>query len=97
VIRVLGDAPELADASFALAEELRSAGMAAIDLGDETPAKTYAHADAHKSPAILVLGADELQQGTVTVRTTADRAQRVIERFNLVPYLKQLLLSFSAR
>ncbi len=95
VVRVLGDAPDLALASFSLAEELRSAGFGVVDLGDETPAKTYAHAEVHRSPAILVLGGDELQQGTVTVRTTADRAQRAVERSQLVPYLKLLLSSFS--
>jgi len=74
---------------------LRAAGLGAVDLGDETPTRTYAHAEFHRSPAILVLGGDELQQGTVTVRTTSDRAQRAIDRSSLVPYLRQLLLSFS--
>ncbi|MEO8504333.1 MAG: histidine--tRNA ligase [Acidobacteriota bacterium] len=95
VLRTLGDSPELADLAAALAEELRAAGIPVVGLGPETPAKTYAHADHLGSPAILVLGEDELASNTVTVRTTADRAQRAVDRSNLVPYLKSLLWSVS--
>ncbi len=83
------------EAATQLAEELRTAGIAAVDVGAESPARTFAHADHLRAPAILVLGEDELINGTVTVRTTGDRAQRVVERAQIVPYLKQLLLSLS--
>jgi histidyl-tRNA synthetase len=100
LLRVIAEkresAPEgaaaIAGAASELAEELRSAGIPVFDLGDETPARTYAHAEALASPAILVFGEDERQGDTVMVRTTADRAQRAIPRPDLVPYLKSFFL-----
>jgi histidyl-tRNA synthetase len=87
LLRALGSSIEVLAATAALAEELRAVGIPALDLGEETPQRTFAHADHRSSPAILILGEDELKTHCVTVRTTADRKQVTVDRSELVAML----------
>jgi histidyl-tRNA synthetase len=94
----LGDPSIHADAADALelAEELRRAGIPAVSVGTAPPQKAYAHAEALRSPAIVVLGEDERARGALTVRTTATREQETMSRAAAFSYLKSFFASGSS-
>lgn len=78
-------------ASFALAAELREAGLnvacypAADKLG-----KQFKYADRMGANVVIVLGPDELAQGTVTVKNLTAREQQSIPRSEVSLYLQQM-------
>jgi histidyl-tRNA synthetase len=63
-----------------LAEALRARGVPALVVGSVEPARAFAAADAYRSPAIVILGEDELASGSLTVRRVATRAQETLPR-----------------
>jgi len=77
-------------AAAALAEELRGHGIPAISLGSVDSKRVYAEADRHGSPAILILGPDELEAGQVTLRLTASRTQDTLARAEAIDRLATL-------
>lgn len=109
VIRVVGGSPAspaalgasaeetagdgLEAAAQSLAEELRRAGVPAVSLGTVPPAKGYAYAEHAGSPAIVVLGPDELEKDQLTVRSTTTRRQETMSRPAAFSYLKSLFAS----
>jgi histidyl-tRNA synthetase len=100
VIRTILDASEptfgglaIPDEGLALAENLRSAGVPAVSLGGAPPQRAYAYAEHVGSPAIVVLGEDELRNHTLTVRTTATREQETMPRDAAFSYLKSFFAS----
>jgi histidyl-tRNA synthetase len=81
------------DPGLALAEELRREGVPAVSLGAAPPQRAYAYAEHLGSPAIVVLGEDELKKGELTVRTTATRQQATMARDAAFSYLKSFFVS----
>lgn len=69
-----------ASPTFALAEELRRAGIAAVDAAGRTGKGLYAYADQLASPWIAFVGEAELAAGTVQLRDTATRQEQTLPR-----------------
>jgi histidyl-tRNA synthetase len=67
-------------ASRALAEELRANGIPALSLGHETSGTAYKRATELSSPFVIVLGEDEVEQDTATLRDLASREQETLPR-----------------
>ncbi len=85
----------LPDPGLELAEELRRAGIPAVTLGAAPPQRAYAYAEHLGSPAIIVLGEDELKRNELTVRTTATRQQKTMAKESAFTYLKSFFASSS--
>lgn len=76
-----GKAPEGAlPPTFALAEELRRHGIAAVDAAGRSGKALYAYADQLASPCLAFVGEAELAAGTVKLRDTATREEQTLER-----------------
>ncbi len=76
-----GKAPEGAvPPTFALAEELRRHGIAAVDAAGRSGKALYAYADQLASPCLVFVGEEELAAGTVKLRDTATREEQTLER-----------------
>jgi histidyl-tRNA synthetase len=95
VIRTILDSSEsaAADPGLALAEELRGQGVPAVSLGAAPPQRAYAYAEYLGSPAIVVIGEDEIAKGALTIRTTATRRQETMLRPAAFSYLKSFFAS----
>lgn len=99
VIRAIADSSDpsggraVEEAAQALAEELRRTGVPAVSLGNVAPAKAYAYAEQNGSPALVVLGKDEMNSGSLTVRTTATRKQEMMSRPAAFSFLKSFFAS----
>jgi len=74
--------------TFDLAEELRRAGVAAIDAAGRTGKALYAHADQLSSPWLAFLGEAELAAGTVKLRDTASRDEHTLARAEAIARLR---------
>jgi len=81
---------EAADAVLALAEKLRAAGLGVIvERPQKGLRKSLKYADRTGMRTALLLGEDELQQGTVTVRDLMSGTQQTVERERLVETLRE--------
>lgn len=74
--------------TFALAEELRRAGVAAIDAAGRSGKSLYAHAEQLASPWLAFLGEAELAAGTVKLRDTATREEQTLPRAEAIARLR---------
>jgi histidyl-tRNA synthetase len=91
-----GASDSLQFAALALAETLRGLAIPALSLGEATASRVFAYAEQMQSPAIVLLGEDELQAGTLTVRATATREQQTLPRAEALSHLKSLYSRFSS-
>jgi histidyl-tRNA synthetase len=73
-----------------LAEELRSADIPAVSVGAADPKKAHAAADAFDSPVVVIVGSDELQAGTLTLRDTRQRREETMSKPDALARLKAL-------
>jgi histidyl-tRNA synthetase len=74
--------------TFDLAEELRRAGVAAVDAAGRSGRALYGYADHLSSPWIAFLGEAELAAGTVQLRDTATREERTLPRAEAIARLR---------
>ncbi len=76
-------------AAMALAESLRSAGLSIVlNAGGGKFAAQFKRADAAGARFALILGDDEIAQGTVTVKNLADGTQRVVPQADVTAALR---------
>jgi histidyl-tRNA synthetase len=79
-------------ASFALAAELREAGLnVACYPAVDKLSKQFKYADRIGTKVVIVLGPDELAQGTVTVKNLMARVQQSIPRSEVPVFIQQIL------
>lgn len=84
--------PELALEAQTLAGALRQQGIsAAIDFGERKLGDQIKTAGKHKIPYLLVVGEDELSEGSFVVRNLSTGAEEKIERDRLADYLHELI------
>jgi histidyl-tRNA synthetase len=80
--------PEQASASLALAAELRAAGVnTLISLDAGGLGKQFKEADRKGAPYALVLGPDEIAQGTVVIKDLRSGEQRSVPRADIAEAL----------
>ena len=92
VVAAMGKLPAPADGVaplFALIEELRRAGIPAIE-GSGKGGKLFEAAERQRSPYVVFLGEQEQRDGTVTLRELASRAQRTLPRGEAIAELRRL-------
>ncbi|HET9496492.1 MAG TPA: histidine--tRNA ligase [Chloroflexia bacterium] len=92
LITVFDAAPESTAHSMSLASELRKVGIACevyLNPGDRL-GKQFGYADKLGIPYAVVLGPDEIEQGTVTVKDlrAAENNQQTVERARLAALLR---------
>ncbi len=80
IVALVGEVERGERTSFALAETLRRAGISAIDAGGKGSKAVWKLAEAMASPWVVFVGADELRDGTLTLRDTATREQTTLPR-----------------
>jgi histidyl-tRNA synthetase len=83
--------PELTLEAQTLAGALRQQGVsAAIDFGERKLGDQIKAAGKHKIPYLLVVGEDELSEGSFVVRNLSTGAEEKIERDRLADYFNEL-------
>ncbi len=92
VVAAMGKLPASPDGVaplFALLEELRRAGIPAVE-GSGKGGKLFEVAERQRAPYVVFLGEQELGDGTVTLRELATRAQRTLPRREAIAELRRL-------
>ncbi len=83
--------------SFKLAGQLRENGIRTACISEpEKLMKQFKYADRIGVPIVIVMGPDEILNGKVTVKDLRSRTQNLVDRSELVSYLRNLLAEDSA-
>lgn len=92
VVQIVNFAPELAQAYFVLATQLRQAGIATLTSPEPgKPGPQLKKAGTQKIPYAVIIGPDEHAQDVATVRNLETRGQITVEIGQLVQALLELL------
>lgn len=75
-----------------IAQQLRDAGInTSVYLGDEPLKAQLAYATKRAIPVVVIVGQDEIEAGTITVKDMRKRCQEAIPRVEIISYIQQVL------
>lgn len=86
---IIGMGKDVFSECLKLAEELRDAGLnVEVDLAGRNSGKNMKYADSQGIPFVLIIGEDELANGTVTVKDMASGEQKNVKREDVASTLR---------